>query len=84
VLGDPTHLGVSTTVELNTKEGATFIERLDSTIYSLSTLDEIEQKFMNLSMTAVSESRAKEIMKLVYELDDIKDIRVLGDILRIQ
>lgn len=84
VVSDPELSGTSTIVEVLTKDGAKYVERLDRTICHLSTKEDVEQKFMNLATTAISARRAKRIMKLIKELEKIEDIGKLGDLLRMK
>jgi 2-methylcitrate dehydratase len=98
VIGDPeiekifqsyptTGAPVPAIVEVHTKSGTKFVERVDYAKGSPKnpmTPNEIKQKFMDLATTVISIEHAKKIRRLISDLDRLTDITQLTDYLRFQ
>ena len=78
---DETNGGI---VEVMTNDGRKLVQRMDKLEQEVSTKEALEKKFMGLAKVAISESRARKIWNLVDELETVKDVRELGDLLRIE
>jgi len=75
-----------TIVEVTTKDGSTFTERVDSakgTPENPMTPGEVREKYRRLAKTVVDEGDAEEIERAVNRLDRMRDVGELAELLRL-
>lgn len=76
----------SAIVEVTTWDGRhfrTLMDRVPGAPYSPLTVEEIEAKFLSLSIPVLGESRAQGVIERVRQLEDLPDMAELGTLLRL-
>lgn len=77
---------VNSAVTLRTKSGKVFKEIINlpkGEPENPLTQEEVEKKFLELALEAISEDQAKRIIKIANNLETLKSVTELGDLLRI-